>query len=185
MTRTQQEEDTEEFHWAALMASAQSGSEPEYQQLLTELSAVISRYLRSRFGQHHFVEDCVQDTLIAVHEARHTWNPRRRFKPWLFAIVRHKAIDHLRRQQSHQKIIDREQLGNTLYSENTPETQYAQGQLISALSAPHREAITLTKIIGLSNAEAASQASISQSAMKVRVHRAIGRLKQLLEADQP
>ena len=54
---------------------------------------------------------------------------------------------------------------------------------MDSLSPQHREVITLTKFIGLSNAEAAAQLSISESAVKVRVHRAIGKLTRLMEAD--
>ena len=93
--------------WAALMVRAQQGHEAEYRQLLGELAEAVYRYLLSRFGHHHFLEDCVQDILVAVHQARHTYDPQRRFRPWLFAIVRHKAIDTLRRQRSHQNALDR------------------------------------------------------------------------------
>src|SRR5210317_914665 len=91
------------------MTSAQGGGEDDYRQLLTELTHVIKYYLLSRIGQQHFVEDCVQESLIAIHQARHSYDPRRRFRPWLFAIVRHKTIDTLRRQRNQQKL---EQLQN-------------------------------------------------------------------------
>ncbi len=77
------------------MVNAQAGNESDYRQLLKELAIVIQKFLRSRFGDHHFIEDWVQEALIAVHQARHTYDPQRPFRPWLFAIVRHKAIDNL------------------------------------------------------------------------------------------
>ena len=46
-----------------------------------------------------------------------------------------------------------------------------------------REALTLTKLLGSSSAEAAQQLSISESALKVRVHRAMGKLKRMLEVE--
>jgi RNA polymerase sigma-70 factor, ECF subfamily len=64
-----------------------------------------------------------------------------------------------------------------------PEDAVAQGQMMTCLRPQYREALTLTKIIGLSNAEAAARLCISEGAVKVRVHRAIGRLRRLLEAD--
>ncbi|MFZ8528631.1 sigma factor, partial [Staphylococcus aureus] len=42
------------------------------------------------------VDDAVQDTLIAIHEKRHTYDPERPFKPWLMAVARYKWIDRLR-----------------------------------------------------------------------------------------
>lgn len=179
--------ESDEARWAALMAAAQAGDEADYRLLLSEVSEVVNRYLRVRFGNHHFIEDCVQDILVAIHQARHTYDPRRRFRPWLFAIVRHKAIDTLRRQRSHQNTLDRHREEQLIQVQDTAPAQLeagvVHGRLIDALSPPYREAITLTKIDGLSVAEAAAQLSISESTLKVRVHRAIGRLKRLVEAD--
>lgn len=179
--------DSDELRWAALMVNAQAGDEADYRLLLGEISNVIHRYLCSRFGHHHFVEDCVQDTLIAIHQARHTYDSHRLFRPWMFAIVRHKAIDTLRRQKSHHNTVEAQREAALVNSQMTesdrPERSLAQGQLIEALSPKYREAIVLTKINGLSTAEAAAKLRITEGALKVRVHRAIGRLKRLVQAD--
>jgi RNA polymerase sigma-70 factor (ECF subfamily) len=179
----------DEERWALLMVSAQAGHEADYRALLGELAEVIKRYLRSRFGQHDFVEDCVQDCLIAIHQARHTYDSRRLFRPWLFAIVRHKAIDTLRGQQRRHSSLERQREMQRVHAGSGDpgelESALAGGRLLQALSADQREVITLTKIMGLTTAEAADRLSISQSALKVRVHRALGRLRKLLEEDAP
>ena len=176
---------SDEKRWALLMVSAQAGDEDDYRTLLTELSRAIKHYLLSRIGSQHFVEDCVQDTLIAVHQARHTYDQRRRFRPWLFAIVRHKAIDTLRRQSSQQQLAQQQEalLLQEHHSTDDLDGIINRGRLMDALSPQHREVLTLTKFIGLSNAEAAAQLHISEGAVKVRVHRAIGNLTRLMEAD--
>lgn len=183
----QQQSTDEEQHWSALMVSAQAGNQHDYQELLNELSAVIERYLKSRLGHHHFIEDCVQDCLIAIHQARHSYDGRRLFGPWLFAIVRHKAIDTLRHQQAQNRLTQhqRERVDCNADNPAIMENSIIQGRLINALSVSHSEVITLTKILGLTTAEAAAELSISESAVKVRVHRALGRLKKLLENDHP
>ena len=86
----------DDARWSSLMASAQSGDEASYRQLLAEVSGVVNRYVVARFGHQDFVEDCVQEVLLAIHGARHTYDARRPFRPWLFAIVRHKVVDTLR-----------------------------------------------------------------------------------------
>jgi len=101
----------DEARWSMLMASAQSGDESSYRILLSEISDVVGRYLVSRFGQHEFIENCVQEVLMSVHKARHTYDARRAFRPWLFAIVRHKAIDALRQGEKRQRL---QLLGDTV-----------------------------------------------------------------------
>ena len=180
---------SDERRWAALMVSAQTGHEADYRLLLTEVSRVIHQYLCSRFGHHDFIEDCVQETLVAIHQARHTYDSHRLFRPWMFAIVRNKAIDSLRRQRSHHNALERHREAVLLDTEHSNsghlENSALRRRLIDALSPQYREAITLTKINGLSTAEAAARLSISEGALKVRVHRAIGRLKRLVQADSP
>ena len=66
---------------------------------------------------------------------------------------------------------------------DTMEGTLAGGQMLQALSTQHREAIVLTKLVGLSTSEAADRLAISESALKVRVHRGIRRLRQMLEAE--
>lgn len=180
-------EDNDEGRWAMLMVSAQAGNESDYRALLSEIAPAITRYLNARFGHHDFVEDCVQEVLLSIHQARHTYQAQRLFRPWLFSIVRHKAIDALRQQRRRQSLLERERAATgSLEGISTAacESTLSSGRMIASLDAPYRDAITLTKIIGLSSAEAAAELSISEGALKVRVHRGIGRLKKLLEADR-
>ncbi len=177
----------DECRWSALMVSAQSGNEANYRQLLQELSVVIHRYLLRRFGHHHFIEDCVQESLVAIHQARHTYDRRRLFRPWLFAIVRHKSIDTLRKQRSHERTVDQQREMLSLHAQMAEAEGLENGAMrdnfINALSPQYRDAITLTKLDGLTTAEAAARLRISESALKVRIHRGINRLRRLIEAD--
>ena len=180
--------ESDEQRWSALMVSAQAGNESDYRQLLQELAIVIQKFLRRRFGFHDFVDDCVQEALISIHQARHTYNPQRPFRPWLFAIVRNKAIDTLRQQRTREKAADHYQREQEIFAQGSTQAlshgEDSAGQLLESLSEQHKEVLVLTKIIGFSIAESAEKLGISQSAVKVRVHRAIRKLQQLLERDE-
>lgn len=172
----------DEARWSALMGRAQSGDAAAYRQLLSELSVVVERYLRTRLGGYDFIEDCVQEVLLAVHEARHTYDPRRNFRPWLFAIVRHKATDALRRAEVRGRHFAPEaDLAES--GVEGPESGLDSGRMLAALPDSLRQALTLTKITGLSTSEAARALKISESALKVRVHRAIGKLRRMMESE--
>lgn len=173
----------DELRWSSLMVSAQAGNESDYRQLLGELSELVSRYLRSRLGGYDFVEDCVQDVLVAVHEARHTYDGRRPFRPWLFAIVRHKSTDAIRRAEVRGRYFRPEGSGTEPVTSG-PDEALQTGRLLAQLPENLRQPLELTKIVGLSTAEAARRLQISESALKVRVHRAVKRLRKWMEIEQ-
>lgn len=180
--------ESDEQRWSALMVSAQSGNESDYRQLLGELAEVVQRFLRSRFGSHHFIEDCAQEALIAIHQARHTYNPKRPFRPWLFAIVRNRAIDTLRKQQRRENVAKHYQREQEVLAQPNGQMSHpheiTEGPLFHSLSNQHREVLVLTKIIGFSIVETAEKLDISESAVKVRIHRAVGKLRKLMADDE-
>jgi RNA polymerase sigma-70 factor (ECF subfamily) len=176
-----------ERRWSQLMVRAQAGEEAPYRELLSELAQAATAFIRQRLGGQHFVDDCVQECLLAVHQARHTYDNRRPFRAWFYAIVRHKLVDTLRRQSGDQRrdqAVQQHQLGLTQGVNPSPESDLDRGQLLQSLTPQYREALTLTKLLGFSSAEAAAQLSISERALKVRVHRAMNRLRDLLEAER-
>jgi RNA polymerase sigma-70 factor (ECF subfamily) len=162
------------------MVASQSGDQDAYASLLAELGEAIEIYLVRRLGRAHFIEDCVQESLLAVHAARHTYDPSRPFQPWLFAIVRHKTIDWLRQAGRYQATMDHVVEGEAHSDEPAPVNEVV-GDCFSRLNRLHQQALTLTKLHGYSVAEAASLTHVSETAMKVRVHRGLKKLRQLLE----
>lgn len=173
----------DEIRWSGLMASAQAGNESDYRQLLGELSELVSRYLHSRLGGYDFVEDCVQEVLVAVHEARHTYDCRRPFRPWLFAIVRYKSTDAIRRAEVRGRYFGPED-GSVEQLTSGPDEELSSGRLLAQLPESLRRPLELTKIVGLSTMEAARRLDISETALKVRVHRAVKRLRKCMETEE-
>lgn len=175
----------DEQRWSAGMARALAGDREAYAKLMAELAGVVESYLRARFGavrESDFLEDCVQEALLALHRVRHTWDPRRPFRPWLFAVVRHKVIDLLRRSEVRRsEPMPGEEPADR---ERDPSQRIDGARLLEALEPDDREALVLTKLEGYSLEEAAVRLGISPAAMKSRVHRAVLRVqKRLREED--
>ena len=166
------------------MVRANAGDGDAYRELLTEISDVIQGYLRKRFGDPVFVEDCVQESLLAVHRARHSFDPRRSFRAWLFAIVRYKSIDLLRAKGTRERneVLNPDAVDGGTSSRNL-DAEIQAAQLLTRLDPEQREAIVLTKLRGVSQAEAAAQLGVSVSALKSRVSRGIRRLRKWLEQE--
>ena len=98
----------------------------------------------------------------------------------MFAIVRHKTIDMLRKNASRQRL---EGEVERIASDLTPSDVEAS-RLLAALSSDYREAVLLTKFWGFSVSESATRLGVSESVIKVRVHRAINKMRRLLEAEE-
>lgn len=181
--------ETDELRWSELMTSAQQGNEKDYRQLLSELGNAIEAYVRLRFGYSDIVEDCVQESLIAIHKARDTYESSRLFRPWLFAIVNYKTIDVLRKREQQQRVVEKQNncVDTEEFMSQDQDAKYERvqecGQVLSALPAIYRDALLLTKLQGLSIKEAAKKLDISESALKVRVHRALDASRQLLDVE--
>lgn len=118
-------------------------------------------------------EDLVQEVLIAVHTRRATYDRDRRFTAWLFAIARHKLIDHYRRNRRFTSI---EGLDDILVTEGFEQSSNAQidvERLLRTLPPKQARAIRSTRLDGLSTAEAARDGGIGESDVKVSVHRGL------------
>ncbi len=83
---------------AAWMQAAQAGDKRAYADLLRACTPLIGRIAARQGLTGASIEDAVQDTLITIHQARHTYDPARPFLPWLRALARHRAIDQQRRR---------------------------------------------------------------------------------------
>ncbi len=162
------------------MVGAQGGDEEAYRQLLTDLRPSLLRVLRRYASAPEELEDLVQDVLLSVHRARHTYDPSRPFEPWLFAVARYEAWAHLKRRAKRQsrEVLDED------FSMHPAEATASMTQLDAALRQlppKQRDAVRLLKVEGLSLEAAAAESGTTIGAMKVRAHRAYRALRGLLQ----
>jgi RNA polymerase sigma-70 factor (ECF subfamily) len=176
----------EEARWSEWMARANAGDVEAYTKLLGEIGGAMERYLRRRFGESDFIEDCVQECLLAIHRARATYDPARRFQPWMFTIVRHKAIDMLRRRGARYRHEAREGSGEEPAAPlaDDPTITLQAAEALRGLAPEYRSALLMTKLEGHSLDEAARRAGVSVTAMKSRVHRGIKQVRHLLAQEE-
>ena len=169
-----------------LMLASLDGDAAAYRDLLRELTVYLRAYYRRRLSDGRAdVEDLVQETLIAVHSRRKSYDRSQPFTAWAYAMARYKLVDHLRRVRVRAAVpIDGR---DDLFAENEQEHADASRdveQLLSALPSRQREAIRLTKLEGLSIDEAARRTGQSAAATKVGVHRGLKRLRVLLNLSE-
>jgi len=163
---------------AGWMALAQHGDAVAYRTLLDDLGPVLVRFLRRRVRDSQDLADAYQDTFLALHRARHTYQPTRPIEPWLFAIARNVVADYGRRWQRrsrHELLTDHD-------PEPIPEPPPRDfgvelATAMRALPNRQREALQLLKFQGLSIQEAAARVGTTPGALKLRAHRAYLALK--------
>ncbi len=73
--------DEADLRWRSAMAAAQAGDATAYHELLKEILPVIRRQVNARLAGDPVAEDVVQNVLVSIHRARHTYRPERRFGP--------------------------------------------------------------------------------------------------------
>lgn len=170
-----------------LWMRAQAGDEAAYRQALERIAVRLRRYFGRRLAwRPDDVEDLVQETLIALHLRRGTYDATLPVSAWLHAIARHKWVDLLRRR-GRREAFD-ESLDELPEQEQPAAPADADGRLarrdlarlLDLLPETQRRAIVATHIEGLSVAEAASRGGVSVSALKVQVHRGLKRLGNLV-----
>lgn len=179
MTRSE----NDELRWSQMMGQAQLGDERGYAQLLEELGNAIAAFLTSRFGPIDLIEDCVQECLISIHSARHTYDTKRLFRPWFFAIVRNRTIDLLRSQRSYKTALEKNTLEQEASSTTSVEDEINKSMVFSMLAPDYRDVLILTKVAGFTTAETAKKLGISESAVRVRVHRGIKETRKILQIE--
>lgn len=173
---------------AQRMARAQAGDAGAYRELLMTVRVVVEAYVkriltRAGISDGSAAEDLVQEVLIAVHEKRATYDPRRPFTPWLFAIARYKTIDLLRARRRAGSTVPLEDFENGTErpcfgpQESDPFAGADVARLLAGLPDAARRAIEAVKLEGLSVAEAAAREQVSESGLKVTVHRALRKLQ--------
>jgi RNA polymerase sigma factor (sigma-70 family) len=167
-----------ESDWSGWMAAGQAGESGPYHRLLTEISVWLRRYFAHRLPPA-MVDDAVQDTLLAVHLKRHTFDPSRPFGPWLAAFARHKWIDRLRSMRSTATEILTDDV-STGDHEDAVTSAYSLERLLMELKPAQSEVIRLVKLQGFSIEEASSRTGQSISLVKVNIHRGLGRLAALV-----
>lgn len=165
---------------APLMRAANAGDKVAYEHLLRALVPALrtyARYATMRAGSEIEIEDVVQETLIAIHLKRHTWDSNEPIGPWLRAILRHKVIDAFRRR-GRRVHVPLDDFVETLPADEA-DPQYNRRDIekhLPALAPRQREVIQRIALNGHSIRDTAEQLAMTEGAVRVTLHRAIGSL---------
>jgi len=171
---------------AGLMTAYQGGDMHAFEELYARLAPQLRGYLTSLARDAVRAQDLLQDTFLQVHKARHTYESPRPVRPWIYAIARNVFLMSYRTASRRAK-------REVLADEDLPElpvppevASLADRQEVSRALATvpvgRREAVVLHHVMGLSFKEVGRALGISEGAAKVRAHRGMVELRELLGA---
>jgi RNA polymerase sigma-70 factor (ECF subfamily) len=165
-----------ELRLKTLMLRARNGDAAAWRALLVELQTRLTAYFGRRLSSELAgeLDDLVQETLIAMHTRRATYDPGQPFTAWAHAIARYKLIDLWRRRRVRNQ-VPLDEVAGELWSEGHGAQEAAADldRLLAGLPERQRGLVRDVKIEGLSLAEAGARRGMSEGAAKVSLHRAL------------
>jgi len=170
-----------EEEWEALMRQATAGDGAAYRRLLASLTPALRAVVRRNCGRIGLdpgeAEDVVQETLLAVHLKRDTWEPERPIGPWIMTIARNKLID-ARRRRGKAATAPIEDFADLLSAAGADDDhdRLDLDRMIRRLGDRDQSLVRALAIEGYSVRETAAKLNMSEGAVRVALHRAIKRL---------
>lgn len=175
---------TTEAQLKALILKGLAGDEAAYRSFLQAAATHLRAFLRRRMQQWpDEVEDLVQESLLAIHNQRHTYDPAAPLTSWMYAITKYKLIDWMRRHARQHALNDPLDDEHELFSSAVADATDAGRDLdkvLTLLPEQQRAAILHIRVDGWSVRETAAALRISEASVKVAVHRGLKALAQKL-----
>lgn len=167
-----------------LLIAGLGGDARAYRDFLDNVTPHLRGFFRRRL--RHWpddIEDLVQETLLALHNNRHTYDANQLLTAWLYAIARYKLVDLLRRRAGREALHDAIDDDTDLLANADASAQEAQLDVTALLDTlPDRQRLPIfhVKLEGQSVVETARMTGFSESAVKVGIHRGLKALAALI-----
>ncbi len=164
----------EEAELARLLKAALQGDERAYAEFLRRAATLVRGFARRRAGQASIdPEDIVQETLLAIHLKRHTWQSDLPVEPWLYAIARFKLIDAFRKVGRRQEVVLDESFDPPAPEEEQGASEREIGRALETLAPGQRAVVSAISVEGKSIGETARQFGMTEVAVRVSLHRGL------------
>lgn len=165
-----------------LMTSYQQGDAEAFTGLYQALKAPLQRYLWTFVRNTTTAEDLTQEAFLQIHRARHTYTSPRPVRPWVYAISRYVALMHLRSKRRRKESLAFEDLPEVPVPPEMDRIGDAATvfTLMAKLPQAGQEVLMLHHLLGLSFQEVGDILGVAPGTAKVRAHRALKALKEMV-----
>jgi RNA polymerase sigma-70 factor (ECF subfamily) len=157
------------------------------------LGVLFERYSREAFGlcrrmvgDAASADDLVQESFLRVLRYRGSYSAGARFAPWLFRIVRNVCLDHIAARQRESAVYEQaasEHPERRFVAPHEPDPERVDQlkRALGRLSPEQRSVLLLKRVDGLSYAQIAERLGTTEGAERVRAHRALRRLRTIIQ----
>lgn len=168
-----------------LMARSLDGDKHAYATLLRETARLLRPFLARRLNSAAEVDDVLQEILLSVHKARHTYDGKRPYQPWAYAIAKFRLQDHLRAHYADhlRQAVELSEVENNLQepvTESGISYESISGE-VEKLPPKQAAIVQMLHQDGYTAKEVAEKIGMKESAVKVAAHRAYKILRKVLE----
>jgi RNA polymerase sigma-70 factor (ECF subfamily) len=164
----------------ALLMAGLSGDEAAYARFLRDISPLLRRVIGRRVAARD-VEDVLQEVLISVHKARHSYDGARPLMPWLMAIASFRITDYLRKSYAtmRHQTVDIAEVEHTLADVTAGDglNESIHG-VLREVPETQKQILTMMHVEGYTAKQVGARLGMNESAVKVAAHRAIKKLRE-------
>jgi RNA polymerase sigma-70 factor, ECF subfamily len=160
---------------------------PDAEAIWEEFHEGLLGFVKRRVGSRETAEDIVQEVMLRVHRQVGGLDRAEAVGAWIHTIARNAISDHYRSATVRRELASGSEVVPEATAEPEPDSRDVRGELaacvaplLKRLPQTYREALSLTELEGLTQAEAAHRLGLSVTGMKSRVQRGRRQLKQVL-----
>lgn len=165
-----------------LLARSQDGDLHAYDEFLFLSYDLVERAVVAKLQINR--EDVVQEILLSIHKARHSYNSSREFYPWFYAIVNARVVDEKRKSFREGRKMEayRKEVESIEIEDSRKKSLESDiSGVLQALPEKERNILELNKVHGYSMKEIADYLGISLENVKVTAHRGLNNLKSVFK----
>lgn len=162
----------------------------EFSAIYEQCLPVVARYVLARVHDRQLAEDLTGDVFERAMRGWPTFRHRSAACTWILGIARHVIADHWRQSSRQPLSLDALQMSPVAGAESAPESQVQKRdeaehlkRAIAQLSEEEQDLLALRYAAELPFGEIASLLGKREGTIRVRVHRALGRLRGVLEEE--
>ncbi len=166
-----------------LLEACRRGEPGAFEELIEGTHRQVYTLAYRLVGDRHEAEDVAQDAYLRAYRSLRKFRGEARFETWLYRIVANVAMTHLRRRGRFGDLLPEGQEPVLEQQVQDPDDSLGDAEVSRALASlpdGQRVVVVLKDVYGFSCQEIGDRIGISEGAVKVRLHRARRRLRELI-----